>query len=138
MDSLLVQDYMDRQAVLLTVDLSIDSAVAKLVKHRKTGAPVVDSKGKLVGFLSEQDCLSVMLKSTYHCDLVAKVSDCMRTDVLAVSPNDRLVQLAEQMLGPKPKVYPVVADNKVIATIDRTNILKAIGEQMKLSYLSQI
>ena len=138
MDSLLVQDYMDRQAVLLTVDLSIDSAVAKLVKHRKTGAPVVDSKGKLVGFLSEQDCLSVMLKSTYHCDLVAKVSDCMRTDVLAVSPNYRLVQLAEQMLGPKPKVYPVVADNKVIATIDRTNILKAIGEQMKLSYLSQI
>lgn len=138
MESLLVREYMDRQAVFLTADLSIETAVARLLQHDKTGAPVIDEAGKLVGFLSEQDCLSVMLKSTYHCDLVAKVSDCMRTDVLFVSPDDSLVQLAEQMLGLKPKIYPVIDNDKVIATIDRTDVLKAIGEQMKICYLGQI
>lgn len=128
---------MDRQAVVLTAHLSLEAAVAKLLKHNKTGAPVVDDAGKLVGFLSEQDCISVMLKSTYHCDLTAIVSDCMRSDVLTVSPDSSIVELAEQMLGLKPKVYPVIKDDKVLGTINRSNVLKAIGEQMKICYMAQ-
>lgn len=136
MDSIHVKEHMDRQPVMLTPTMSLATAVENLLKNKKLGAPVVDNDGHLVGFLSQQDCLAVMLKSSYHCDLTAIVKDCMRTDVLSVEPNTSVLALAEQMLGPKPKVYPVVDDGKVVGTINRTNVLAAINTYMQQCYLT--
>jgi len=136
MDSIKVTEYMDRQPVLLTPEMSLAAAVDALLEKKKLGAPVVDASDQLVGFLSQQDCMSVMLKSSYHCDLVANVNDCMRSDVLWVSPDDSVLRLAEQMLGPKPKVYPVVEEGKVIGTINRTDVLNAINKYMQQCYLA--
>ncbi|BAJ02424.1 CBS domain-containing protein [Shewanella violacea] len=138
MDSIKVSKYMDRQPVLLAEDMPLSNAVDALLERKKLGAPVVDDLGQLVGFLSQQDCLSVMLKSSYHCDLVAKVKDCMRSEVLSVTPDTSVLQLAEQMLGPKPKVYPVVDNGKVIGTINRTNVLNAINIHMQQCYLAPV
>ncbi len=127
---------MDRQPVLLQASMSIAEAVDMLLKHQKMGAPVVDKQKHLVGFLSQQDCLAVMLKSSYHCDLVATVEDCMKTEVLFVSSQESILQLAEQMVGPKPKIYPVVDAGKVIGTINRTDVLKAMAIYMQQCYLT--
>lgn len=54
---------MDRQPVLLRADMSLATAVEKLLENHKMGAAVVDDNGNLVGFLSQQDCLAVMLKA---------------------------------------------------------------------------
>ena len=136
MDSINVREHMDRQPVLLTPTMSLATAVEKLLDNKKLGAPVVEADGSLVGFLSQQDCLAAMRKSSYHCDLTAIVKDCMRTDVLSVTPSTSVLLLAEQMLGPKPKVYPVVEEGKVIGTINRTNVLQAINTYMQQCYLT--
>lgn len=138
MDSIAIIDHMDRQPVLLTANMSMASAVEALLNRKKLGAPVVDDKGHLIGFLSQQDCMSVMLKSSYHCDLVATVRDCMRSEVLWVAPEDSILKLAEQMLGSKPKVYPVIREGKVIGTINRTNVLSAINLYMQQCYLAAV
>ncbi|MGS0674629.1 CBS domain-containing protein [Shewanella sp. 0m-4] len=136
MDSINVEEHMDRQPVLLSPSMSLATAVERLLDNKKLGAAVVEDDGRLVGFLSQQDCLAVMLKSSYHCDLTAIVKDCMRTDVLSVTPSTSVLQLAEQMLGPKPKVYPVIEDGKVVGTINRTNVLQAINTYMQQCYLT--
>ncbi|WP_133181226.1 CBS domain-containing protein [Shewanella decolorationis] len=136
MDSIKVRDHMDRQPVLLRANMSLATAVEKLLDNNKMGAAVVDDNGDLVGFLSQQDCLAVMLKSSYHCDMTAVVKDCMRTEVLYVGPDDSILQLAEQMLGPKPKIYPVVEQGKVVGTINRTNVLRAVNVYMQQCYLA--
>lgn len=136
MDSIKIRDHMDRQPVLLNAEMSLAVAVEKLLDNNKMGAAVINDAGILVGFLSQQDCLAVMLKSSYHCDLTAKVKDCMRHDVLFVAPDDSMLQLAEQMLGAKPKIYPVVDHGKVIGTINRTNVLKAMNVYMQQCYLA--
>ncbi len=136
MESMKVVDYMDRQPVLLHANMTLAAAVDKLLTQKKLGAAVVNEKGILVGFLSQQDCLAVMLKSTYHCDLTANVSDCMREDVLTVTQGTTIITLAEQMLQAKPKIYPVVDEhNKVLGTIDRNAVLKAINISMQACYL---
>ncbi|MCG9711851.1 CBS domain-containing protein [Shewanella insulae] len=135
MESMKVVDYMDRQPVLLQADMTLAAAVEKLLSQKKLGAAVVDAQGHLVGFLSQQDCLAVMLKSTYHCDLTANVSDCMRTDVLSVSKDEPIISLAEQMLLPKPKIYPVIDQGRVVGIIDRNAVLKAINNSMQECYL---
>lgn len=136
MDSIKVRDHMDRQPVLLRANMSLATAVEKLLDNNKMGAAVVDDNGDLAGFLSQQDCLAVMLKSSYHCDMTAVVKDCMRTEVLYVGPDDSILQLAEQMLGPKPKIYPVVEQGKVVGTINRTNVLRAMNVYMQQCYLA--
>lgn len=136
MDSIKISTYMDRHPVLLSADMTLATAVEKLLDNNKLGAAVVGPAGELVGYLSQQDCLSVMLKSSYHCDLTANVSDCMKTEVLTVGPDDSILQLAEQMLGQKPKVYPVVENGKVVGTINRTNVLKAMNIYMQQCYLT--
>ncbi|MBB1316579.1 CBS domain-containing protein [Shewanella sp. SR43-4] len=138
MDSIKIKDYMDKHPVLLTADMSLAIAVEKLLASNKNGAPVVDHIGQLVGFLSQQDCLSVMLKSSYHCDMTSTVKDCMKSPVLSVTPDESILELADQMLGAKPKIYPVVSAGKVIGTINRTNVLKAMNIYMQQCYLSPI
>lgn len=136
MDSIKVRDHMDRQPVLLRANMSLATAVERLLDNNKMGAAVVDDNGDLVGFLSQQDCLAVMLKSSYHCDMTSVVKDYMRTEVLYVGPDDSILQLAEQMLGPKPKIYPVVEQGKVVGTINRTNVLRAMNVYMQQCYLA--
>ena len=136
MDSISIKDHMDRQPVLLKAGMSLAVAVEQLLKSNKSGAPVVSDSGDLVGFLSQQDCLAVMLKSSYHCDLTSTVDDCMKRDVLFVAPNDSVLQLAEQMLGAKPKIYPVINNGKVVGTINRTNVLNAMSIYMQQCYLT--
>lgn len=51
MDSIKIKDHMDRRPILLTADMSLAIAVEKLLESNKSGAPVVDSVGKLVGLL---------------------------------------------------------------------------------------
>ncbi|MFS1423468.1 CBS domain-containing protein [Shewanella sp. 10N.286.48.B5] len=136
MDSIKISEYMDRQPVLLKAEMSLATAVEHLLAHNKAGAAVIDNKGALVGFLSQQDCLSVMLKSSYHCDMTETVKDCMKTEVLTATPDGSILQLAEQMLGAKPKIYPVVENGKVIGTINRTNVLSAMNVYMQQCYLT--
>jgi CBS domain-containing protein len=55
LDTVTVRDYMSTQLVKLTPQMEVMAAVNQLVKHRISGAPVVDAEGKLVGMLSEMD-----------------------------------------------------------------------------------
>ncbi|WKE66812.1 CBS domain-containing protein [Gallaecimonas kandeliae] len=134
MESLIIRDHMQRHPLSLHPDMSIATAVEKLLLGEQTGAPVVDSENHLVGFVSEQDFLAKLMESSYHCELVAKVSDVMRADVLTVGPNDSVFELAQQMTGQKPKIYPVVEEGKLIGIINRRQVLLAMDKHLHECY----
>ena len=50
-------DIMTRKVISIEPDASIMEAVRLMLQHRISGLPVVDTKGKLVGILSEGDLL---------------------------------------------------------------------------------
>ncbi|QIZ76089.1 CBS domain-containing protein [Ferrimonas lipolytica] len=134
MESVKVRDYMTKHPVALSKTMSIDSAVETLLQAAQSGAPVVDAEQNLLGFVSEQELLSVMLKSTYHCDLHATVADVMRTDVVTANVDDSVLTLAEQMLDAKPKIYPVVEGTRLIGMINRSRVLLALNTHMQQCY----
>ena len=130
MESIKVKDYMIYQPVTFTPDTLLAQAVIKLLDAKQLGAPVIDMKQKLLGFISEQDCLSFMLKGTYHCDMMTQVADCMKKDVLSVNMNDSILTIAEDMQPQKPKILPVIDDDKVVGIITRSEILSAICKHL--------
>lgn len=127
MESLQVKDYMNQYPVTFTPDMAVEEASLRFLKTKEIGGPVIDDKQCLVGFLSESDVIGKMLESSYYGEHLADVKDLMRTDVLTVKPYSSIVELAQQMLGHKPKVYPVVDDDdNLLGTICRNDVLRAI------------
>ncbi|HEX4872616.1 MAG TPA: CBS domain-containing protein, partial [Nevskiaceae bacterium] len=61
LDSVTVRDYMATRLVTFSPDMEVMAATHQLVKTGHSGAPVVDAEGRLVGMLSERDCLKVAL-----------------------------------------------------------------------------
>lgn len=135
MESILVRDYMNRRPVHFSPDETIIEAVERLLASGLTGGPVVDAEKRLVGFLSEQDCLGKGLEASYHCESMAMVKELMKTNVLTVKPEDSVLELAAQMLGQKPKIYPVIDENGVmLGVITRRDVLRALEAQMRTCY----
>ena len=75
MQSLIIRDHMQHRPLSLHPEMPIATAVEKLLAGQQTGAPVVDSGNRLVGFVSEQDFLAKLIECSYHCETVAKVSE---------------------------------------------------------------
>ena len=47
----------------------------------QSGGPVLDSKGRVMNFLSEQDCIAQMIASSYYREQICRVGEIMKTPV---------------------------------------------------------
>ena len=126
--SALVKDYMSGKLVTFTPDMDVLDAIHELVAHRIAGAPIVDEQGKLVGMLSEFDCMQVVLAAGYHGEPGGPVSDLMVTDVRTVDAGMSIVDLAELFIETRFRRFPVLKDNRLVGQISRRDVLRALGE----------
>ena len=135
MESLKVSDHMNHRPVTFTIDMPVAEAVERLLDTKQTGGPVVNTENKVIGFLSEQDCIVQMIESTYYREHVAHVKDIMKTEVIAIKPYLSVIELAQKMMTDKPKVYPIVDDDGyLLGTINRSALLQAIDLQLQDEY----
>ena len=125
--SLIVQNYTDQNVITLSKEMDIASAVAKLLQSSYAGAPVIDKNKRVIGFVSEQDCIQKMQELRYTAESQETVASMMKNNVLTINLHDSIVELAEQMVRDKPKIYPVVDDEqKLIGIITRRDVLRAL------------
>ncbi|WP_136253037.1 CBS domain-containing protein [Onishia niordana] len=122
----IIRDIMSRDCYRVTGDTSITQLAKGLGLHRLPGVPVVDNRDHLIGFISEQDVLGKLLQSAYLNDEPPLVKELMRHEVLSVTPAKSITDLAQEMLGTKPKVYPVVEQERLVGIVTRRDILGAI------------
>ncbi|WP_218353606.1 CBS domain-containing protein [Alteromonas lipotrueiana] len=136
MESLQVCDYMNHRPVRLTIDVPVAEAVERLLNSGQSGGAVIDDRGRLVGFLSEQDCIAQMIESCYYREQVCRVKDIMQAPALSVKPYMSVIELAQQLIkNNMPRVYPVVDDDGVlVGSINRAAVLKAIDKQLRAGY----
>jgi CBS domain-containing protein len=127
-NSILVRDIMKTPPPSISETKSLGEVIDALIRHNVLGLPVVNEYGDIVGFVSEQDCIHSMLVSSYHCEGAPSVRDVMRTEVVTVSPDKSIVDIAESMNLNRPKQYPVVDDGRLVGLVTRTAILKSLWE----------
>ncbi|AMG04077.1 CBS domain-containing protein [Vibrio mimicus] len=130
MDSLKVSDYMTTQAITFSPEMSLSAALEKVVRSDNMGGPVIDTQRHVVGFLSEQDLLDKLVHTSYHCQDTHIVSDCMHKEVLFVSPDTSIIELAAMMKVGKPKMYPVVDEGRLVGIITRRDVLRALSKTL--------
>ncbi len=134
MESLKVKDYMNVRPVTFSESMSLSVALDKLLTAKQIGGPVVNEYKQVVGFISEQDMLHRLLHVGYHCQDSHTVKDCMHSNVLTVTGEDSIIELAQIMTGQKPKIYPVVDNGQLQGVITRRDVLTAISNQIGDSF----
>lgn len=123
---ILVRDYMRSLSLYFSPSSSVEAVATTLVKHKELGAPVLDEHKRLIGFVTEQDCMKEMLNDSYYAQEHQLVNDIMSRQTVSVGPEEDITHLAEEMVGQKPKIYPVCEDGRVIGVITRGDVLKAL------------
>lgn len=126
LQSLLVKEYMSGDPLAFSPEMDVLDAIHQLLKHEMTGAPVIDHLGKVVGFLSEKDCLKVALNASYYEERGGRVSEFMTASVTTLEGDATLTEAAEMFMTQTFRCYPVVSESKLIGQLSRRHVLKAL------------
>lgn len=122
-----IREYMDTVVPTLSPETGIMTAVDFLLRHRVTGAPVVDADEKLVGIITETDLLKLVTEGIQGEPPVdATVAEYMTTDVTTVSPTVDIYYIAGIFLTNKFRRLPVVEKGKIVGAITLFDLLRVI------------
>lgn len=124
-----IVNYMVKRKDLITFSPNddINKIIDIIIDKKISGAPVLDEGGKLVGIISEKDCLRIIVDQAYH-NLPynsPKVSDYMTKNVKTLSPDSDVVEAATLFLDSPVRRMPVVDNGTLIGQISRRDILRA-------------
>lgn len=126
MKSLFVRDHMSRKVQSVDLNLDILAATRFLVANGISGAPVLDEHGRLVGILTERDCMRVALHSGYHDTPYGLVRDYMTPNPDSVTPEQNILTIAEKFIKGSYRRYPVVDNGRLVGIISRRDVLRAV------------
>jgi CBS domain-containing protein len=129
-----ISEYMDTTVPTLNPDTQIIEAVDFLLHHRVTGAPVVDSSGKLVGIITETDLLKLLVEGVEgEPPTEATVAEFMTADVITVPPDVDIYYLAGMFLTNNFRRLPVVDDGKIVGAITRYDLLRVVRKLFEVA-----
>ena len=143
------KDIMTADVITVHPRTTVEELARVLMEHRISGAPVVDDTGLLVGVVTEHDLINqekrlhiptvvrimdafIYLESPkkFEDDLkkmvARKVGDICNMDVMTVSEDTTVQELATIMSEKGVYLLPVVKDKKLVGIIGKEDILKAM------------
>ena len=156
MTKLKVRDLMTTEVLTLRPDDTIKKAATKLALDNVSGAPIVDNKNHLLGFVSENDILNVIMKYQvrlekqdiegslleYSMDSVVtpddnlkKVADeisniemstLMVRSVMTTTPDAPIIEVLKKMLTLGINRIPVLEQGILVGIISRGDIIFAL------------
>ena len=120
-------ELMTASRLLLRPEMDILDAIGQLVERQVAAAPVVDEGSRLLGMLTEKDCLRVLSTSAYEDVFKAgTVEDYMSTVRVALEPEMDIFQTAEQFLSCNFPSLPVVEEGRLVGRLSRKDMLRGV------------
>jgi CBS-domain-containing membrane protein len=141
-------DVMTTSIIFASPTMTVREAAGLLIEHSISAMPVADENGKLVGIVSEGDLLhrseigtgarprawwlqflasTRELASQYVKEHAQRVEDVMTTDVISVSEDTPLAEIADLLERHRIKRVPVLKDGKVTGIVSRANLVRALA-----------
>ncbi len=126
--SVFVKDHMTKNPVTLAPDMEIRQATHLLIDKNISGAPVLDKHGRLVGVLTERDCMRVAMQSDYHGEPGGPVKEYMNDNPQWVGPEQSILTLADLFISGRYHRYPVIDNGRLVGVISRRDVMRAMGK----------
>ena len=136
-----VGEFMSRSFLEIRPDMEIYQAMALLLKHKVTGAAVVDDNKRLVGIISEKDCLKLVAHDAYdNVPRGGSVESYMTTKVVTLQPSSGLNEAAHIFINNPYKKLPVLDKGKLVGVVRRRDVLAVIQEfhKKRMNFINHI
>ena len=130
------KQYMTTDLITLEKEMNVYYAIGILLNNNISGAPVIDKNKKLIGILSEKDCLEVFAESA-QTDIAlpgaislgrGTVEQFMTKSISTIKADDDLYSVVDIFLKNNFRRLPVLEDDELVGQISRRDILKAIKD----------
>jgi len=125
---ILVSDYMTKKLITFTADQSILEVMEVFAKNHISGGPVLDSRGAIVGIISEADCMKQISESRYfNMPILEKsVEIYMTKDVETIDSDKSIFDAAAIFASNGRRRLPVIdIKGKLVGQISRKDIVVA-------------
>lgn len=119
---MIARDIMTRKVCSISPEASVQEIAQLLSRERISGAPVVDSDGKIIGIITEADIIGKVNREGM------RVSDIMSQEIISVDEETPVGEIAALLNARKIKRVPVVRDGKVVGIVSRADIVNAVAE----------
>lgn len=126
-----VKDYMSTKLITFTPEVEIKEAIKTLLTNKISGAPVIDNTGKLVGMLSEKDCIRLLVDGPYNQIPTGDglVKDYMSKRIKTLSHTSSIMDAAYEFVNCSYRRFPVLEGKKLVGQISRRDVLRAIDQR---------
>ena len=144
------KDIMTRDVITVTTATTIEDLAHILIEHNISGAPVVNNEGDLIGIVTENDLINknkrlhiptvmrlfdayIMLESPAAIEkeirsmAAVTVNDIYIKDIVTVTDEATLEEIATVMSEKKVHLIPVVDRGKIRGIIGKMDLIKGIS-----------
>ena len=125
------RDFMQANVVTIRSDMDLNEAARVLLNKGVSNAPVVKEEGgksKLVGFLSERDCLQFLSNEIYYNIPAKSVATMMKIHPVCVKPDTDIFTLASVFLQHGFRHLPVCEEGYLCGIVSRRDVLRSLME----------
>ena len=152
MDQLKVREIMTTAVITVKPETTVRELADILAKNKISGVPVVDDKGRVLGMVSEADIIlqdadlhfpyyiqfleSVIYLQSVHKfeerfrkQIGSKVSEIMTEEVVSVTPEQTVREVATLMADRNVNRLPVTEKGRLVGIVTRGDIVRAIAQQ---------
>lgn len=120
------REFMAKRLLTLRPETDAFEAVEQLLKHRFSGAPVVDGEGEFLGVFSERYIMRLLIHSAYDQVPSTQVGAFMNTDRgRLIDETTELHRVARIFLDTYYRRLPVLRENKLVGQVSRRDVLRA-------------
>jgi len=122
------RDCMETNLPTLSPQDDLLEAIQELAENRVAAAAVVSSDNRLLGMLTEKDCLRILSVTAFHHPHGGQVADFMSVVSHAVTPDMDIFRIAEIFLEGNFPTLPVLEGERLVGCVSRQHILNGIME----------
>lgn len=122
-----VKDYMSKDLVTFRKDQTIFEVMEILLKNKISGGCVVDEQGKLLGVISEGDCMKHISDSRYYNmpmddNLVEKRMTC---NPVTIDADVNVLDAAKFFIENRFRRFPIVKNGELLGQLSQSDVLRA-------------
>ncbi len=122
------RDCMTANVLTFSPEDDLFDAMGHLLENHFAAAPVVDDDDKVLGILTEKDCLRCLSNFAYEGFEACSISAFQSPMVEFCEPNMDIFGVSDRFLATNYPLLPVLEDGKLVGVISRRDTLRGVQE----------
>ncbi len=132
MPNITARDMMVSNLITLSPEMDVLDAIDLLLRHRISGAPVVDPDEQFVGIFSEKSCMRFVVNAAYEELPSNTLMSFVDTSPSVVNEETDLLTIAQTFLDAACRRLPVLDERgRLCGQISRRDIMRAVRRHIR-------